>query len=85
MAKRRPRRMSDEAAMQVLKWYASLELEPGATMEKVEEAYGRLSKRYHPSRHEGNPAKHAAAVELMDSLTAAYDGLRLHKTRTRQA
>lgn len=64
---------------QVMRWYANLELDPGASREQIEEAYRRLMKKYHPSRHRDDPKKRAAAEELSDSLTKAYQGLLKHK------
>ena len=64
---------------QIMRWYANLELDPGASREQVEEAYRRLMKKYHPSRHRDDAKKRAAAEELSASLTAAYQGLLKHK------
>jgi len=71
-----PRREDDTPqAKQVLQWYANLELEPGASLEEIEEAYKRLMKKYHPDKHQGDPEKYRAATELAQSLTRAFQAL----------
>ncbi len=80
---RRPGRpdMGAKQIAQVMRWYANLELEPGASRDEVETAYRRLLKKYHPSRHRNDPKKRAAAEELSESLTKAYQGLLAHKDK----
>ena len=62
----------------VKQYLANLELSPGATWPDVERAYKRLVERYHPTKHEGHPERHATARELNDSLNKAYQALRRH-------
>ncbi len=69
----------------VMKWYGSLELEPGASLEVIEIAYDRLSKKYHPDKHKDDPVKHRVATELSDSLRHAYNQLVSHIRRRRKA
>lgn len=63
---------------QTEQWYANLELEPGATLDEVKQAYRELMRRYHPDKHLGDPARHKAATELAQSLTDAYQALVKH-------
>jgi len=60
---------------QRLRWYRTLELEPGADLVAVRKAYRRLLKIYHPDRHANDPEKYRAATEVTRKLTEAYDGL----------
>lgn len=59
----------------VAQWYANLELEPGAPLGKVREAYERLSHQFRPEQHAGDPDRHSAAQELTKSLNHAYESL----------
>jgi DnaJ-domain-containing protein 1 len=63
---------------QTEQWYANLELEPGATLDDVKQAYRELMRKYHPDKHLGDPARHKAATELAQSLTDAYQALVKH-------
>ncbi len=63
---------------QVEQWYANLELEPGATLDEVKQAYRELMRKYHPDKHLGDPARHKAATALAQSLTDAYQSLVAH-------
>ena len=58
-----------------LRWYRTLELEPGATHEEVRRSYRRLLKQYHPDRFAKDPEKYKVATEVTRNITAAYDGL----------
>ena len=71
----------DAAAQELERWYRTLELEPGAPLEEIRRAYRTLVKRYHPDRYANDPAKYAAANEVVQRVTAAYDGLRAHLER----
>lgn len=68
-----PRPRSTEADR--LRWYRTLELEPGASMEEVRRSYRRLLKQYHPDRFAKDPEKYKVATEVTRNITAAYDGL----------
>ncbi len=63
---------------QTEQWYANLELEPGATLDDVKQAYRELMRKYHPDKHLGDPDRHKAATELAQSLTDAYQALVEH-------
>ena len=63
---------------QTEQWYANLELEPGATLDEVKQAYRELMRRYHPDKHVGDPNRHKAATALAQSLTEAYQALVKH-------
>lgn len=57
----------------ILRYYANLELQPGATAEQVKVAYRRLMREYHPDRHP--PERQQVAAEVARELRAAYEGL----------
>lgn len=58
-----------------IRWYRTLELEPGADLPAVRKAYRRLLKQYHPDRFAKDPEKYKAATEVTRNITAAYEGL----------
>lgn len=58
-----------------LKWYKTLEVEPGADFETIRKSYRRLLKQYHPDRFARDPEKHKVATEVTRKITEAYDGL----------
>lgn len=58
-----------------LRWYRTLELEPGADLQAVRKAYRRLLKQYHPDKFAKDPEKYKAATEVTRNITAAHDGL----------
>ncbi len=60
----------------VAKWYAALELRPGASLREVDASFRELSRRYDPEKHAGNKEKHAAATRLVEELRKAHQGLR---------
>ncbi len=62
-------------------WYANLELEPGATLADVKDAYQRLMAKYDPEKHAHDPDKYRAAKELARGLTEAYEHLTEHLRR----
>lgn len=58
-----------------LRWYRTLELQPGATHEEVRKSYRRLLKQYHPDRFARDPEKHRVATEVTRNITEAYEHL----------
>jgi DnaJ-domain-containing protein 1 len=60
------------------RWYRTLELEPGASLQEVRTAYRRLMRTYHPDRYARDPEKLQAATEVTRKLTEAYNGLQSH-------
>ncbi len=68
-----PNRPSPEAER--LRWYRTLELEPGADFQAVRKAYRRLLVQYHPDKFAKDPEKYKAATEVTRNVTTAYDGL----------
>lgn len=58
-----------------VRWYRTLELEPGADLDTVRKAYRRLLKQYHPDKFAKDPEKYKAATEVTRNITTAYDGL----------
>jgi len=58
-----------------LRWYRTLELEPGADRQAVRKSYLRLLGQYHPDKFAKDPEKYKAATEVTRNITAAYDGL----------
>lgn len=59
----------------IRRYYANLELEPGASADEVKAAYRRLMRQYHPDKHAQDPKRARLANELSQRLRAAYDGL----------
>jgi len=57
------------------RYFASLELAPGATLDEVKRAYHRLMRKYHPDQHVGAPERHKDATALVDGLTKAYQAI----------
>lgn len=53
--------------------YANLELPFGADLKAVKSQYRKLMARYHPDRHQKDPAKTRVANELAAEITRAYD------------
>ncbi len=70
--KQREKRRAGEG---LARYYANLELDPGATLDEVRVAYERLMAKYHPERFTDDPAKRRMAARLADSLTSAYKTL----------
>lgn len=58
-----------------IRWYRTLELEPGADLQAVRKAYRRLLKQYHPDKFAKDPEKYKAATEVTRNITAAHEGL----------
>jgi len=58
-----------------IRWYRTLELEPGADLQAVRKAYRRLLQQYHPDKFAKDPEKSKAATEVTRNITAAYEGL----------
>lgn len=58
-----------------VRWYRTLELEPGADLQAVRKSYRRLLKQYHPDKFAKDPDKYKAATEVTRNITAAYEGL----------
>jgi len=58
-----------------LRWYRTLELEPGADLQATRKSYRRLLGQYHPDKFAKDPDKYKAATEVTRNVTAAYDGL----------
>lgn len=73
---RPPRPGSTEA--QLLDWYKTLDLQPGADMAAIKTSYRQMMRKYHPDMHAGNPQKQKAATELSMRVTTAYNGLVAH-------
>jgi len=73
---RPPRPGSTEA--QLLDWYKTLDLQPGADMAAIKSSYRQMMRKYHPDMHAGNPQKQKAATELSMRVTTAYNGLVAH-------
>jgi curved DNA-binding protein CbpA len=61
--------------VEMAKYYAALELKPGATRGQVEKKYTELVERYAPEKHARDPEKHATALRLVQELTRAYRAL----------
>ena len=65
---RKPRQAEDPLA----RYYANLEIAPGADREAVKSAWKRMMKKYHPDLHDTDPEKRRTADELTRRLTESY-------------
>jgi preprotein translocase subunit Sec63 len=54
------------------RYYADLELKPGASFDEIKAAYKRLIKQYHPDRFHGDKAKQDTALQVTQRLNTAY-------------
>lgn len=54
------------------RYYANLEIQPGADKEAVKFAWKRMMKKYHPDLHDSDPEKRKTADELTRRLTESY-------------
>lgn len=53
--------------------YAVLELEYGASFDKIKSAYRKLLKKYHPDLYQNNPEKLKIAIDLTKKINDAYN------------
>jgi hypothetical protein len=60
----------------VLDCYRTLDLEPGASPERVRKAYIELAHVWHPDRYLGNPVLRQKAEERMREIEDAYQALK---------
>ncbi len=67
--------LNPEYREQVRQWHARLELPMGATADDVRKSFRRLMRAYHPDRFTGAAEHEAAATELSQQLSVAYEGL----------
>lgn len=58
------------------KYYRVLELEPGATLEEIKDAFRTLSRVWHPDRHPPQSKPYALALKKQKELNDAYDALK---------
>ena len=72
---RRPTTPPRRPEAERLRWYRTLELEPGADRQAIRTAYRRLLVQYHPDKFARDPDKYKAATEVTRNVTTAYDGL----------
>ena len=56
-------------------YYANLEVPYGSDLATVRQAWKRLSRKYHPDVHSGDPDKRRVANELTQGLNRAYENL----------
>jgi DnaJ-domain-containing protein 1 len=54
------------------RYYANLEISPGADRVAVKSAWKRMMKKYHPDLHDSDPEKRKTADELTRRLTESY-------------
>jgi DnaJ-domain-containing protein 1 len=64
----KPKQAEDPLA----RYYANLEIAPGADREAVKSAWKRMMKKYHPDLHDTDPEKRRTADELTRRLTESY-------------
>jgi len=62
------------------RWYEILGLEPGATPDKVKQAYRDLAKVWHPDRFLNDPRLQKKAEEKLKEINQAYEKLYYHHT-----
>lgn len=55
------------------RYYANLELEPGAEFSDIKAAYRRLLRLYHPDRHAHDPEQARTAEEISKRLNEAMN------------
>lgn len=67
----------DLASMNRVRWYRTLELPVGASMDEVRRSYRRLVAQYHPDKYAHDPEKYGAATEVARKITEAYNGLKV--------
>ena len=72
----RVRRREDNP--EIRRYYANLELSPGASVDEIRAAYRRMMRRYHPDKHHQDPERARAAHQLAHQLREAYEGLLRH-------
>ena len=60
---------------------AALELEMGATLKQVEQAYEALRAKYEPYAKVQDADRSAAAKKLLESLASSHEALRKHFAR----
>lgn len=65
--------------------YAALELEPGASLSRVESAYRSLVAKFHPDKHKADPEKHHAALKVVAELERSFRALAAHLQRNQRS
>lgn len=58
--------------------YRNLEVEFGAPMDSVRQAYKRLMATYHPDRHSSDPERLQTATEIAKKLNQSFQRIRNH-------
>jgi len=53
------------------RYYANLELAPGASYSEIKTAYRKLLSKYHPDKHHQNPEQTETAAEISKGLNQA--------------
>jgi DnaJ-domain-containing protein 1 len=62
------------------RYYANLELAPGASYAEIKAAYRGLLSKYHPDKHHGDPDRSETAGEISRGLNEAMEYFeRAHK------
>jgi len=62
------------------RYYANLELAPGASYAEIKAAYRGLLSKYHPDKHHGDPGRSETAGEISRGLNEAMEYFeRAHK------
>ena len=57
-------------------WLSALELEPGATLTEIVDAYRQLVQVWHPDRFAHNPTLQQRAQDKLKQINEAYAGLK---------
>ncbi len=61
--------------LKLRRYYRTIGVPYGASMEEVKGAYRQKMREHHPDRHVGDPEKERQATRISQDLTIAYDAL----------
>ena len=67
------------------KHYQALEIEPGASLSEIKQAYKDLAKVWHPDRFSDDPRLQQKAEEKLKKINAAYTFLKSYQPNSNQA
>ena len=70
--------LNPEYRTEVKRWYARMELQPGASADDVRRSFRALMRKYHPDRYTNDAEHESIATQLSQELTIAYQGLLNH-------
>lgn len=70
--------------LEVERYYRTLELEPGASLEEIHQGYIDLTWVWHPDRFVGNPRLQQKAHHKLQQLNEAHERLRSFQVTSRK-